>query len=217
MMADEWMIRGSQFANCNCAFGCPCQFFSKTTNGFCEAVASVLIEEGHFNDTSLDGLCFVLLLKWPGEVVDGNGRQQVIIDEGANPEQREAIRKIALGESTAPGSTHFYVYNSTMSEVHETLFAAIDMKIDINARRAHTKIEGLVESTGSPMINPFNGKEDRKGIHLPTGFEYTYAEMGSGQSKVTSQIELDLKDSYGQFNILHMNQDGVIHSQLSGA
>ena len=24
------------------------------------------------------------------------------------------------------------------------------------------------------------------------------------------RIELDLKDSYGQFNALHMNQDGVI-------
>jgi hypothetical protein len=42
------------------------------------------------------------------------------------------------------------------------------------------------------------------------GFEYTYAEMGNGNSKVRAGIELDLKDSYGQFNVLHMNQDGVI-------
>ena len=216
-MADQWMIRGSQFANCNCAFGCPCQFNSKTTHGFCEAIGNVIIEEGQFNDISLDGLCFVLLLQWPGEVVEGNGQQQVIIDERANPAQREAIRKIAHGESTAPGSTHFFVYNSTMSKVHETLYAPIDMKVDVDARKAHTKIEGLVESKGSPLINPFNGGEDRKRIHLPTGFEYTYAEMGSGNSKVTSHIELDLNDSYGQFSVLHMNQDGIVPSELSGA
>ncbi len=209
-MNDQWMIRGSEFSNCNCAFGCPCQFNSPSTNGYCEAIGSVLIEEGNFNDISLDGLCFVMLLKWPGEVAGGNGQQQLIIDESANSEQREALRKIAHGESTAPGATHFYVYNSTMSKVHDTLYAPIKISIDVEARHAHTKIEGLVESTGTPLVDPFSGEESRARIHLPNGFEYTYAEMGAGTSKITADIELDLNNSYGQFNILHMNQDGVI-------
>jgi hypothetical protein len=34
--------------------------------------------------------------------------------------------------------------------------------------------------------------------------------MGNGTSKVRTGIELDFSDSYGQFNVLHMNQDGVI-------
>jgi hypothetical protein len=209
-MNDQWMIRGSEFVNCNCAFGCPCQFHSPSTNGYCEAICSTLIEEGNFNDISLDGLCFVMLLKWPGEITDGNGQQQLIIIESANPEQREALRKIAHGESTAPGATHFYVYNSTMSKVHDTLYAPIKISIDVEARHAHTKIEGFVESVGTPLVDPFNGEESRARIHLPNGFEYTYAEMGSGTSKITADIKLDLNNCYGQFNILHMNQDGVI-------
>ncbi|MBO1224206.1 MAG: DUF1326 domain-containing protein [Candidatus Scalindua sediminis] len=209
-MNDQWMIRGSEFTNCNCAFGCPCQFNSPSTNGYCEAICSALIEEGNFNDISLDGLCFVMLLKWPGEIAEGNGQQQLIIDESANPEQREALRKIAHGESTAPGATHYYVFNSTISKVHNTLYAPIKISIDVEARHAHTKIEGLVESAGTPLVDPFSGEESRARIHLPNGFEYTYAEMGAGTSKITADIELDLKNSYGQFNILHMNQDGVI-------
>ena len=67
----------------------------------------MLIEEGYFNDTSLDGFCFVMLVKWPGEIADGNGRQQVFIDKRAKPAQREALRKISHGGSTAPGATHF--------------------------------------------------------------------------------------------------------------
>ena len=209
-MADQWMLRGNEFSNCNCAFGCPCQFNAASTNGFCEAIASAKIDEGHFNDTKLDGLSFVMLLKWPGEIAKGNGRQQVIIDERANPEQREAIRKIAYGESTKPGSTHYFVFNSTMSEVLDPVYAPIEMSIDVDKRKAHTKIDGMVESEGTPLINPFSGEEDRKGIHLPDGFEYTYAEMGMGNSKVTGKIDLSFTESYGQFNILHMNQDGVI-------
>jgi hypothetical protein len=41
-------------------------------------------------------------------------------------------------------------------------------------------------------------------------FEYTIAEMGTGTSKVTAGLKLELNGSYGQFSILHMNQDGVI-------
>ena len=209
-MNDQWMIRGSEFSNCNCAFGCPCQFNSASSHGSCEAIGSTLIDEGSFNDISLDGLCFVMLLKWPGEIAEGNGQQQLIIDERADTEQREALRKIAHGESTEPGATHYYVFNSTMSKVHDTLYAPIEMRIDVEARRGHTKIEGMVESEGTPLIDPFSGEESRARIHLPDGFEYTYAEMGAGTSKITADIELDLNNSYCQFNILHMNQDGVI-------
>ncbi len=212
-MSDKWMIRGAEFVNCNCDYGCPCQFNSPSTDGFCEAISNVSIEEGNFNETSLNGLKFCLVLKWPGEIADGNGRSQLIIDEGTDENQRDAINKIAHGESTAPGSTHFFVFNSTMSEVLETLYARIEMSIDVGGREAHTKIEGLVETSGSPIVSPFTGEPDRKGIHLPNGFEYVYAEMGNGNTKVTAGLELDLSDSYGQFNVLHMNQDGVIRDQ----
>lgn len=94
--------------------------------------------------------------------------------------------------------------------MHDTLYAPIDMSIDVEARRAHTKIEGRVESTGTPLTDPFSGEETRARIHLPNGFEYTYAEMAAGTSKITADIELDLNNSYGQFNVRHMNQNGVI-------
>ncbi len=120
-MSDQWMIRGQQFANCNCAWGCPCQFNSPTTQGHCEAIEAGHIEEGAFNGTRLDGFNYVMLVQWPGEIADGNGREQIIIDERADSEQRDALRKILHGESTAPGATHFYVFNSTMTEVLDPL------------------------------------------------------------------------------------------------
>src|SRR5436309_12268311 len=103
-MAGQWTLRGVEYANCNCSWGCPCQFGSPTTHGNCEALVTGHIEEGSFNDTKLDGLDWALLLYWPGEIADGNGKQQAIIDEKANPDQREGLRKILHGESTAPGA-----------------------------------------------------------------------------------------------------------------
>jgi hypothetical protein len=209
-MADRWMLRGVEFANCNCNWGCPCQFGSPTTHGHCEALVTGHIDEGNFNDTRLDGLNWALLLYWPGEIADGNGKQQAIIDEKATADQREALRKILHGESTAPGATHFFVYSSTMSEVLDTLYAPIDMSVDVDGRTANVRIGDLVTSVGAPIISRINGEPVRSRINLPNGFEYTFAEMGNGNTTARAGIELDLKDSYGQFNVLHMNQDGVI-------
>ena len=157
-----------------------------------------------------DGLDWALLLSWPGEIAQGNGKQQAIIDERADPAQREGLRKILHGESTTPGATHFFVYNSTMSTVLDTLYAPVDLSIDVEARTANVKIGDLVESVGAPIISRFDGNPVTSRINLPNGFEYTFAEMGNGNTKARAAIELDLTDSYGQFNILHMNQDGVI-------
>ena len=69
---------------------------------------------------------------------------------------------------------------------------------------------GLIESSGTPIIDPLSGQEHRAGISLPDGFEYTFAEMGSGSTRSSAAIPLELKDSYGQFNYMHLTQDGVI-------
>ena len=209
-MSDQWMLRGYEYVNCNCAYGCPCQFNSPTTHGFCEAMSAGHIEEGHFNDVRLDGIDFIMLVQWPGEIAEGNGKQQFIVDERADAAQREALLKIVTGESTAPGATHFFVFNSTMSEVLDPIFAPISLEADLDARTARVEVPGLVESKGRPITDPFSGEAFHAAIQLPNGFEYSVAHMGSGTSTSSAGIQLDLRDTYGQWNALHMNQDGVI-------
>ncbi len=209
-MRDQWMIRGFEYTNCNCDYGCPCQFSSPTTHGNCEAVTSGRIDEGFFNDTRLDGLNWALLLYWPGEIAEGDGREQAIIDERATPDQREALRKILYGESTAPGATHFSVFNSTMSEVLDPVYAPINLNIDLAGRRAELDIPSVVRSKGSPIIDPHSGREHPVQITLPNGFEYTTAEIGRGETQSDGAIHLRLSDSHAHFSVLHMNQDGVI-------
>ena len=112
----------------------------------------------------LNDLNFVMLVKWPGEIAAGNGRQQIIIDERADSEQREALNKILRGESTAPGTTHFNVFASTMSEVLDTVYAPIETKIDVDARKATINVPGIIKSTGTPMtqsvFRPANPRSD---------------------------------------------------------
>jgi hypothetical protein len=41
-----WTIKGREFSQCNCAYGCPCQFNARPTHGNCHAVVGIEIEKG---------------------------------------------------------------------------------------------------------------------------------------------------------------------------
>ena len=206
----DWEFKGQAYANCICDYGCPCQFNALPTHGNCEAVVGYRIERGHFGETQLDGLRAAQVLYWPGAVHEGNGSTQVIIDERANEAQREALLKIMYGEETEPFATMFNVFMSTMTTVHDPIFAPIEFEVDIEKREARLVVEGQIESSGEPIRNPVTGQEHRVRINQEAGFEYIMAEMGSGTSKSTGVIPMELSDSYGQFNEVHLNPYGIV-------
>ena len=211
-MSDTWELHGTALGNCNCDWGCPCQFNSPSTHGHCQFASGGHIEKGLFNDISLDDLNWAIIAAFPGEIAEGNGREQVIIDERASPEQREALKKILYGESTEPGATHFNIYASMCTELLEPLYLPIDYAINIAERTGYIKVPGVMEVIGNPIIDEFSGEPFHVGINRPTGsFEYSYAEIGTASTKTTGEIVLALDNSYGQFNELHFNQNGIIN------
>ena len=210
-----WEIRAKEFANCNCDYGCPCQFNALPTKGSCEAVVAMEIEEGHYGDVKLDNLRMGGIFQWPGAVHQGRGKCQPFIDVRADQNQREALLKIMSGQDTDPMTTMFAVYFSTLEKVYDPIFAPIEFEVDVEARKGRYLVPGLVETRGEPIKNPVTGAEHRARIDLPHGFEYEVAEVGSGTSKTQGNIELDLKSSYGQFAHLHLNNHGVVRHRTT--
>lgn len=210
MATVEWRVRADEFANCNCSFGCPCQFNALPTRGFCEAAAGYWIRDGHFDGTRLDGLRAAGFWQWPGPVHEGNGTMQLVIDERADARQREALVNILSGDETEDMATVWWVYSAMSPNKLDPLFMPIDFTVDVDARRARLEIPGLLQATGEPIRNPVSGAEHRARIDLPHGFEFRIAEIGSGTTKATGAIKLDLKDSYGQFAHLHLSNKGVV-------
>lgn len=209
-----WEIKTIEFANCNCAYGCPCQFNALPTYGNCEAVVCNEITEGHYGEVKLDGVRFGAVFWWPGAVHEGNGKGQPFVDESASEAQREAILKIMSGQDTDPMATVFAVYFATLTEVFDPVFAPIEFDVNVEGRKGRFVVPGVADCTGEPIKNPITGEEHRARIDLPGGFEYEIAEMGSASSKTQGKIELNLKDSYGQFAHLHLNNHGVVRSRV---
>ncbi len=83
-MPDQWLFKSETYDNCNCAVNCGCQFNLPSTYGYCQSAFVGNVVEGHFNDTPLAGLNWAGLYKWPGEIAEGNGQRQIVIDERAD-------------------------------------------------------------------------------------------------------------------------------------
>ena len=207
-----WKIQAREMSNCNCSYGCPCQFNALPTYGFCEAVICMQIDDGFYGDIDISGVKFSCIVQWPGPVHEGQGKCQPIVDSNTSEAQRMAILKIMSGEDTAPGKTIFNVFASTYDHVYEPIFAPINFEVDIEARKGSANVAGLIEMSGEPILNPVTGAEHRVRIDIPDGFEYSVAEIGSCSSKTSGNIVLDLKSTYGQFAHIHLNNNGVIKS-----
>jgi hypothetical protein len=206
----KWTIRAREFVNCNCAYGCPCQFNALPTHGDCKAVAGMEIETGHHGATKLDGLKFVGIFRWPGAIHEGNGEAAVVIDERATQAQRESLLRILTGQDSEPGATIFQVFSTTLEKLHDPIFAPIEFTVDIDGRTGRLVVPGVTEGRGEPIRNPVTGAEYRGRIDIPDGFEYSLAEMGRGWTKVQSPIPFTLADSYAQFAHIHLCQSGIV-------
>lgn len=207
-----WTIKGRELANCNCAYGCPCQFNALPTHGKCEAAVGFQIDEGKFGDVTLDGLLCASIYTFPGAVHEGNGTMQLIVDDRATEEQRNALLTIMSGGETEPMMTMWSVYTAMCSTQLEPLSKRIDLEIDVENRVGRIVVPDVFETSAEPIRNPVTGNIHRARIDLPHGFEYSLAEMGSGSTNTMGEIKLDLRNSYAQFAELHLSNTGVVRA-----
>jgi hypothetical protein len=203
-------MEGVEFTNCNCSWGCPCQFNGMPTKGHCRAHVFIQIEKGQFGTVRLDGLRWGILGAWPGAIHQGNGMFMSVIDERANAEQRRGIEAVSHGKETEPGKLIWQVFSTTVTQLLPTQYKPIDLAIDYSARKARVSVPGLVDGQAESIRNPVTGAEHPVRVTMPTGFEFTESEVLSGRSKATGPIELDLDGSHAHVARIHWGTHGVV-------
>ena len=209
MASVEWSIKGPHLANCNCAFGCPCQFNALPTDGTCKAVIAWRIDEGHYGEVRLDGLLAVNTYAWPGPIHKGNGTMQSIIDERADARQRKALAAILQGEGAPAATVMLQIYRAMCATYHPPLFKAIALELDMEGRTGTLSVPGLIKTVVEPIRNPVTGAAHRARIDLPLGKEFNLAEVAMGTTRASGAVPLELDKSHAHLVYNRMSSAGI--------
>lgn len=208
-MADpSWRLKGEWIKNCNCAYGCPCDFNARPTYGHCEGMGAMNIQEGHFGDVRLDGVKFALMVRWPGALHEGNGTVQCVIDERASTAQRDALLAILSGKHSKEG-TLFHIFSLIVTTIHEPKFAPIEWSFDIKGRTARVRVPGLLETVVEPIKNPVTGAPHRIQVMMPEGFEHRSAEVASARIDVSGAISFKVPSGHSSLALVDHTPAGV--------
>lgn len=208
MAASDWRLEGEWMKNCNCAFGCPCDFNAPPTQGYCKGLVAMRIAKGHFEGTRLDGLCFAITVDFPGALHEGNGTIQPIVDERATPEQRQALFDIFSGKHSAEG-TLFQIVSLIVTKIHDPVFAPFEFSFDKDGRVARLVARGVLETDVEPIKNPVTGTPHRIQVVMPEGFEHRAAEIASANIRSTGAIPFETRGTHSSLATVVQTPDGV--------
>jgi hypothetical protein len=208
MLGTDWRLKGDWIKNCNCAFGCPCDFNARPTHGKCQGLLGMRIEEGHFGDIKLDGLSFFIVVDFPGPLHEGNGIVQAIIDERASEKQRGALFGILSGQNSAEG-TIFHIFTLIVSKMLDPIFAPISVDFDMEGRKARVSIPGVLETETQPIRNPVTGAEHRIQVLMPEGFEHRKAEVASARIDSKGGIKFSVAEGHSSLAKVEQTPTGV--------
>lgn len=207
-MAD-WRLKGEWIKNCNCAYGCPCDFNAPPTQGKCEGLVAMHLTEGHYGDVPLDGLNFAVTVHFPGALHLGHGTLQPIIDERATEEQRAALLAIMSGEDSEDG-TLFKIFSAITETLLDPIYAPFEFSFDKEARRARLSIPGVLETEVEPIRNPVNGSEHRIQVLMPDGFEHRLAEVAHSSINSTGGIRFNVEAGHSSLAHVEHTPAGVV-------
>lgn len=104
-MPTSWSIQGEYMEACSCTFLCPCIAKNATTpatEDFCKFAMTYAIKSGHFGETRLDGVTFVVVGQSKAIMTAGDWIMGIIVDSAASGAQVSAIAEIGSGKAGGP-------------------------------------------------------------------------------------------------------------------
>jgi len=97
-----YQLEGSLLEVCSCNTLCPCWIGEEPDNGTCDTVIAYNLTSGKIRGVDVSGLSIVNVGHIPGNVLDGNWRIAIFVDDKASDEQMEAMLDAFGGKLGGP-------------------------------------------------------------------------------------------------------------------
>lgn len=197
MPDQNWTMRGEYMESCNCDYLCPCIYTNPqgpATHDHCTAVMVFRIDEGNSGATPLAGLKFALVIRSHQVMADGDWIFAGVVDEAADPEQRQALTAIVSGDAGGPPG---FIRQNLVSDFRGVEFKPIEFAAEGFKRRAAIpdvasfEIEGVLSRnrSGEPLYIDNTGHPANRRLALAqssttrvTGFGLDLDLSGKGNN-----------------------------------
>jgi hypothetical protein len=143
-----YRVEGDLLEVCDCGVLCPCWVGEDADNGTCEAVVAYHVEKGIINDVDVGDLTLVVMVHIPGNILQGNWRAAVFVDDRATKEQEDGLLAVWTGQLGGPIAD----FAKLIGEVITVQRAAISF--DVREGQGTLKVAGYVDAAMAPFRGP---------------------------------------------------------------
>ena len=97
-----YRLEGRLLEVCDCEVLCPCWIGEDPDGGTCDAVVAYHIDRGTIEGVDVSDRTLAILDYLPGNVLEGNWRAVLYVDDEATSEQQEALLNVFTGKLGGP-------------------------------------------------------------------------------------------------------------------
>jgi len=97
-----YKLEGTILEVCDCNVLCPCWIGEDPDNGTCDAVVAWHIDKGEIDGVNVSGRTIALLAFVPGNILQGNWKAAVFVDDKASDSQMQALGDVWTGKKGGP-------------------------------------------------------------------------------------------------------------------
>src|SRR4029077_18821744 len=100
--AMAYHLEGRLLEVCNCRVLCPCWIGEDPDNGTCDTIVAWHFDKGTIDGVDVAGTTLACVAHVPGNILQGNWRAAIYIDDKASNAQEEALLKVYTGKLGGP-------------------------------------------------------------------------------------------------------------------
>jgi hypothetical protein len=143
-----YSLEGRLLEVCNCNIACPCWLGEDPDPGFCHSAKGYHFDRGAIDGVEVAGLTVGVLSDVPGNILAGNHRVVLVIDDKASPEQEQALADLFTGKKGGPVSELSELWGEVVSvERGKIVF-------EVEKGQGHLEIGAYVQADLEPYRGP---------------------------------------------------------------
>ena len=97
-----YQLEGRLLEVCNCRVLCPCWIGEDPDYGTCDTIVAWHFDKGKVGDVDVSGRTIAVIAHVPGNILEGNWRAAVYLDDKVSPAQEEALLAVYTGKLGGP-------------------------------------------------------------------------------------------------------------------